>query len=62
MSMTGLAELLQSVEDHVFSVSFRKQPTQEKATETLQTADKNTFKDKAKLNKLSKDLIAGETC
>ena len=35
MNMTALAELLQSVQDHVFTVNFRKQPTEEAAAELL---------------------------
>ena len=35
MNMTGLAELLQSVQDHIFTVTFRKQPTEEKAADLL---------------------------
>lgn len=62
MNMTGLAELLQSVQDKVFTVSFRKQATEENAAELLAKADKNTFKDKAKLSKFSKELVKGETC
>lgn len=62
MNMTGLAELLQSVQDHVFTVSFRKQPTEENAVELLKNADKDAFKNNAKLVQLSKDLIAGQNC
>ena len=35
MNMTSLAELLQSVQDHIFTVTFRKQPTEEKAADLL---------------------------
>ena len=49
MNMTGLAELLQSVQDHVFTVTFRKQQTEQEAAEMLQAADKSTFTDSAKL-------------
>ena len=35
MNMTGLAELLQSVQDHIFQVSFRKQATEDAAVELL---------------------------
>ena len=59
MNMTGLAELLQSVQDHIFTVTFRKQPTEEKAVDLIQAAD---FKDKSKLAKLAKEIIAGESC
>lgn len=62
MNMTGLAELLQSVQDHVFSVTFRKQPTEDGAIDLLEAADKSTFTDKAKLSKLSKEIAAGQNC
>jgi len=35
MNMTSLAELLHSVQDHVMTVVFRKQATQENAIEML---------------------------
>jgi len=62
MNMTGLAELLQTVQDHVFTVTFRKQPTEENAADLLQAADKNSFKDKAKMATLAKEILAGENC
>ena len=62
MNMSGLAELLQSVQDHVFTVTFRKQQTEQEAAEMLQAADKSTFTDSAKLGKLSKELLIGKTC
>ena len=62
MNMTSMAELLQSVQDHVFTVSFRKQATEENAAELLAKADKSTFTNKAKLSQLSKDLITGQIC
>lgn len=62
MNMTSLAELLQSVQDHVFTVTFRKQPTEENAADLLQAADASSFKDKTKLGKLAKEIIAGKEC
>ena len=43
MNMTGLAELLQSVQDFVFTVSFRKQPTEDAAVELIAAAKKPDF-------------------
>ena len=62
MNMTGLAELLQSVQDHVFTVSFRKQATEDKAIELLKNADKNALKDQKQLSQLSKDIVSGSNC
>ena len=62
MNMTALAELLHSVKDHVFTVAFRKQPTEDHAVELLEKVDKSAFKDAKKLSQLSKDLIAGSEC
>jgi len=62
MNMTALAELLHSVQDHVFTVVFRKQPTEESAIEVLEKADNATFKDAKKLSQLSKELIGGQEC
>ena len=61
VNMTALAELLHSVQDHIFTVEFRKQPTEENAAELLAETDAKTFKDPKKLAQLSKDLIAGQT-
>lgn len=61
VNMTALAELLHSVQDHIFTVEFRKQPTEENAAELLEKTDAKTFKDPKKLAQLSKDLIAGQT-
>ena len=41
MGMTGLAELLQSVQDHVFTVGFRKQPTEDNTADILMKAAKS---------------------
>ena len=38
MNMTGLAEVLQSVQDNVFTVQFRAQPKEEAAKTALQAA------------------------
>jgi hypothetical protein len=61
VNMTALAELLHSVQDHIFSVVFRKQPTEENAIDLLEKTDAKTFKDAKKVNQLAKDLIAGQT-
>lgn len=62
MNMTGLAELLQSVQDHVFTVTFKRQPTEDNATELIKKADMATLADKSKLSKLAKDVISGSDC
>ena len=35
MTKTGLAELLQTVQDHIFTVYFHKKPTVENTLESL---------------------------
>ena len=45
MNLTGLAEVLQSVQDNVFTVGFRRQPTEESAAKLLEEAGKHAFKD-----------------
>jgi len=49
LNMTGLAELLQSVQDNVFTVNFKKQATEESAVQALLQADNATYKDAKKL-------------
>lgn len=39
VNMTTLAELLHTVQDHVFEVMFRKQPTEENALSLIQRVD-----------------------
>lgn len=60
--MTGLAELLQSVQDNVFTVAFKKQATEENAMEALLNASAATYKDPKKLAQLAKEVIAGADC
>ena len=56
--MSAMAELLQSVQDHVFTVQFRKQPTEENARDLL-----SSFTSKSqKIPDLVKDIIGGQTC
>ena len=45
LNMTGLAELLQSVGDTVFTVQFRRQVNEQDAYEALQAASTSAFKD-----------------
>lgn len=49
MNLTGLAELLLTVQDHVFTVGFRKQPSESDVADQLQAAEKATFSDPKKL-------------
>lgn len=62
MTMTMLAELLQSVQDHIFTVTFKKQPTEDNAVEAIESMGANSFKDEAKLKKLAKDITTGKDC
>lgn len=62
VTMTALAEILKEVQDHVFSVQFRKQPNEADAAELLEGATAKDFKDSGKLNQLVKDMINGATC
>ena len=62
LNMTGLAELLQSVQDIVFTVNFKKQATEAKALNALLSANKNTFKDSKQLSALAKMIVSGEDC
>jgi len=62
LNMTGLAELLQSVQDHVFTVNFKKQATKTLAAQILQEAEASDFTDSKKLTQLAKKLIQGEDC
>lgn len=39
MNMTSLAEILHTVQDHIFTVAFRKQASEENTISTLQGAD-----------------------
>lgn len=62
MNMTELAELLESVGDTAFTVSFRKQVKEEDVQEKLKTFTPAQLKDAKKLNSLVKELIEGEEC
>ncbi len=62
LNMTGLAELLQSVSDHVFTVVFQKQATESSAIQALSDADQSYFKDPKKVKELAKQLIEGQNC
>lgn len=62
LNMTGLAELLQSVQDHAFTVVFKKQATEENAMQALLSADNATFSDAKKLSQLAKQIITGQDC
>ena len=48
--MTGLAELLQSVQDVIFTVNFKKQATEQNAIEALTNASAAAFKDPKQLS------------
>ena len=45
MNMTGLAELLHTVQDKIFTVQFRAQAKEEAAITALQDAPQADFKD-----------------
>ncbi len=62
MNMTELAELLETVGDTVFTVSFRKQVNEERVQEKLNETTVKDLKDSAFLSKFAKDLIEGEEC
>ena len=50
------------MQDHVFTVGFRKQPTEDNTADILMKAAKTQFSNAAQLAKLSKELIAGSNC
>lgn len=58
MNMTALAELLQSVQDHVFTVQFKKQATEDRAKELLSSYNSKN----SKIPDLVKSLVNGESC
>ena len=60
MTMTALAELLETFSDTVFTVCFHKQPTVEGAIEKLEAVNLASAKKDA--SKFSKQLIEGELC
>ena len=62
VSMTGLAELLHSVQDIIFTVSFKKRPTEANAVQLLQNAGKNWFKDDKQMAAMAKSVVEGENC
>jgi len=60
LTMTALAELLETFSDTIFTVSFHKQPTVDNALAKLEST---SFKDLAKkASALAKDLTEGEVC
>lgn len=62
MNMTMLAELLQTVKDHIFTVTFKKQPTEDNAIEAIKNTDKANFKLDQTLKKLAKEVVTGKDC
>lgn len=61
VNMTTLAELLHTVQDHVFEVMFRKQPTEENALSLIQRVDQSALRNDSMLRLMSKELISGQT-
>ena len=62
MTMTELAETLQSAGDTVFTVRFHKKPTDDTIMSELEKTPFNDFKNQATLSKLAKSMIEGEDC
>jgi hypothetical protein len=62
LNMTGLAELLQNVQDNVFTIEFQKQASESNAIQALTDADTACFKDPKKMKDLAKQLISGQPC
>lgn len=62
MTMTALAELIETFSDTVFQINFRKQPNREDAEDILKASKFGDLRDKAKLAALAKSLIEGEPC
>lgn len=60
LTMTQLAELMETCGDTVFTVQFRKQPNEDNVKSKLETTDVNQIKDEVFLSKLTKELIEGE--
>ena len=56
MNKTGLAELLMSVQDVIFTVNFFKQVSENSIQDELMSADISSFSDKS----FAKSLIQGE--
>ena len=62
MNMTGLAELLQSVQDVIFTIQFKRQPTESNAFDVIQTAGQNWINDAKKISSMAKSVVEGTTC
>ena len=60
LTMTQLAELMETCGDTVFTVQFRKQPNEDNVKSKLETTVVNQIKDEVFLSKLTKELIEGE--
>lgn len=59
MGMSSLAELLHTVQDHVFTIHFRKNPTEGHARELLENFNSKAPK---ALPELVKEMVGGEPC
>ena len=57
--MTELAELLESVGDMAFTVSFRKKITDEHIMDCLRAVNTNSLRNTAYINSLTKELTEG---
>lgn len=62
MNMTALAELLETLSDTVFTVTFQKQATVDRAKELLDATSVAQLKDQKNLSQIVKDLTQGELC
>jgi len=62
MNMTGLAEILTTVSDKVFTVRFKKQPSVESASEKLAEYSFKDIKDAKKRAQITKEIVEGKDC
>lgn len=62
MNMTELNELLSSVGDHVFTVTFRKQPNLDHTLKLLSGFSTDFVTDKRAVSQLSKSIVKGQAC
>ena len=62
MTMTELAELIETAGDAVFQVKFNKQPSEDSVMEKLKAVAHASLKDDKFASQLAKDVIEGNEC
>ena len=59
-TMTDLSEILESCQDTIFKVAFRRKVEQKNVEKTLNEIDFKGLQNATQLNKIAKEIVGGE--